>query len=39
MVLAVLIALVRGIEVPWGMFGYYTALLAVMAPASSASAC
>jgi ABC-2 type transport system permease protein len=31
MVLAVLIALVRGIEVPWGMFGYYTALLAVMA--------
>jgi ABC-2 type transport system permease protein len=31
MVLAVVIALVRGIEVPWGMFGYYTALLAVMA--------
>jgi len=31
MVLAVLIALLRGIEVPWGMFGYYTALLAVMA--------
>jgi ABC-2 type transport system permease protein len=31
MVLAVLIALVRGIEVPWGMFGYYTALLAAMA--------
>ena len=31
MVLAVLIALVRGIEVPWGMFSYYTALLAVMA--------
>jgi ABC-2 type transport system permease protein len=31
MVLAVLIALVRGIEVPWGIFGYYTALLAVMA--------
>ncbi len=27
----VLIALVRDIEVPWGMFGYYTALLAVMA--------
>jgi ABC-2 type transport system permease protein len=25
MVLAVLIALVRGIEVPWGIFGYYTA--------------
>ena len=23
--------LLRGIEVPWGMFGYYTALLAVMA--------
>jgi ABC-2 type transport system permease protein len=30
MLLAVLIALVRGIEVPWGIFGYYTALLAVM---------
>jgi ABC-2 type transport system permease protein len=30
MVLAVAIALVRGIEVPWGMFGYYTGLLAVM---------
>jgi ABC-2 type transport system permease protein len=30
MVLAVVIALVRGIEVPWGIFGYYTALLAVM---------
>jgi ABC-2 type transport system permease protein len=30
MVLAVGIALVRGIEVPWGIFGYYTALLAVM---------
>lgn len=28
---AVLVALVRGIEVPWGIFGYYTALLAVMA--------
>jgi ABC-2 type transport system permease protein len=28
--LAVVIALVRGIEVPWGIFGYYTALLAVM---------
>ena len=27
---AVLWALVRGIEVPWGMFIYYTALLAVM---------
>jgi ABC-2 type transport system permease protein len=31
MVLAVLIALVQGIEVPWGIFSYYTALLAVMA--------
>ena len=31
MALAVAIALVRGIEVPWGIFGYYTALLAVMA--------
>ena len=31
MVLAVLIALVRGIEVPWNIFGYYTALLAAMA--------
>ncbi len=31
MVLAVLIALVRDIEVPWEMFVYYTALLAVMA--------
>ena len=30
MLLAVAIALVRGIEVPWGIFGYYTALLAVM---------
>jgi ABC-2 type transport system permease protein len=28
---AVLWALVRDIEVPWGMFGYYTALLAAMA--------
>lgn len=27
---AVLWALVRGIEVPWGMFAYYTALLAAM---------
>jgi ABC-2 type transport system permease protein len=26
----VLIAVVRDIEVPWGMFGYYTALLAAM---------
>jgi ABC-2 type transport system permease protein len=31
MVLAVLIALIKGIEVPWGIFTYYTALLAVMA--------
>jgi ABC-2 type transport system permease protein len=28
---AVLWALVTGIDVPWGMFGYYTALLAAMA--------
>ena len=28
---AVAVALVRGIEVPWGMFVYYTALLAAMA--------
>jgi ABC-2 type transport system permease protein len=31
MLAAVLWALVRGIEVPWPMFGYYTALLATMA--------
>ena len=31
MLAAVLWALVRGIEVPWDMFGYYTALLAAMA--------
>jgi len=31
MVAAVLIALARGIEVPWNIFGYYTALLAAMA--------
>jgi ABC-2 type transport system permease protein len=31
MLAAVLWALVRGIEVPWPMFGYYTALLAAMA--------
>ena len=31
MVAAVLWALVAGIEVPWSMFGYYTALLAAMA--------
>jgi len=31
MLAAVGIALVRGIEVPWAMFGYYTALLAAMA--------
>ncbi|MBL8318033.1 MAG: ABC transporter permease [Burkholderiaceae bacterium] len=30
MLLAVAIALVRGIEVPWAVFGFYTALLAVM---------
>jgi ABC-2 type transport system permease protein len=30
MALAVVIALVKGIEVPWSIFGYYTALLAVM---------
>ena len=30
MVVAVLIGLVRAIEVPWGIFGYYTALLAAM---------
>jgi len=30
MVAAVVIALVRSIEVPWAMFGYYTALLAAM---------
>ncbi len=28
---AVLVALVREVEVPWGIFGYYTALLAAMA--------
>lgn len=31
MLAAVLIALVKEIEIPWGMFGYYTALLAAMA--------
>ena len=31
MALAVAIALVKGIEVPWAVFGFYTALLAVMA--------
>ncbi len=31
MVAAVVIAMIRGIEVPWDMFGYYTALLAAMA--------
>jgi ABC-2 type transport system permease protein len=30
MIAAVVIALVRSIEVPWMMFGYYTALLAAM---------
>jgi len=31
MLAAVLIAMVREIEIPWGMFGYYTGLLAAMA--------
>ncbi len=31
MLAAVFIALIKEIEVPWGMFGYYTALLATMA--------
>jgi ABC-2 type transport system permease protein len=31
MLAAVLIAMVKEIEIPWGMFGYYTALLAAMA--------
>jgi ABC-2 type transport system permease protein len=31
MLAAVLIALVKEIEIPWSMFGYYTALLAAMA--------
>lgn len=31
MVAAVAIAMVKGIEIPWGMFGYYTGLLAAMA--------
>ncbi len=31
MLAAVVIALVKGIDVPWDMFGYYTALLAAMA--------
>ena len=31
MLAAVVIAVLRGIEVPWTMFGYYTALLAAMA--------
>jgi ABC-2 type transport system permease protein len=31
MLAAVLIAVVKGIDVPWDMFGYYTALLATMA--------
>lgn len=30
MVAAVIIALVRAIEVPWAMFGYYTALIAAL---------
>ena len=31
MLAAVLIAMVKEIEIPWGMFGYYTGLLATMA--------
>jgi ABC-2 type transport system permease protein len=31
MVAAVAIAMVKDIEIPWGMFGYYTGLLAAMA--------
>ncbi len=31
MLAAVLIALIKDIDVPWGMFGYYTGLLAAMA--------
>lgn len=31
MVGAVLVALIKGIDVPWGIFAYYTALLAVIA--------
>jgi ABC-2 type transport system permease protein len=31
MLAAVLIAMVKEIEIPWGMFGYYTGLLAAMA--------
>ncbi len=31
MLAAVLIAIIKEIEVPWGMFGYYTGLLAAMA--------
>jgi ABC-2 type transport system permease protein len=31
MLAAVLIAIVKEIEIPWGMFGYYTGLLAAMA--------
>jgi ABC-2 type transport system permease protein len=31
MLAAVLIAMVKEIEIPWGMFGYYTCLLAAMA--------
>jgi ABC-2 type transport system permease protein len=31
MLASVIIALFKGIDVPWGMFGYYTALLAAMA--------
>lgn len=31
MLAAVIIAMIKGIEIPWGMFGYYTGLLAAMA--------
>ena len=31
MLAAVLIAMIKEIEIPWGMFGYYTGLLAAMA--------
>lgn len=31
MLAAVVIAMIKGIEIPWGMFGYYTGLLAAMA--------
>lgn len=31
MLAAIVIAMIKGIEIPWGMFGYYTGLLAAMA--------